>query len=288
MAAKTTTASPSQAAAKKAAAKKATKAAPSSATASKTATGKKVSAKAAPAKATASKAAAGKKVSAKAAPAKAAPAKAAPAKAAASKAAASKKVSAKAEPAKKAAAKRSAPKRAAGAGTTRGTAPKRASRAKVQAPSTIFLPRAVASVDDDNPLMAHGGGGGGFGRCGGRMLSNRLEQQLCNRLGVAGVVHSHSPRHYEIRLDETKVAAYAPMIVLRGRGREGKGVVIEAIEDSKASILTKVIAFREQYGQEFYVTLVADDEVLDEVPLSAYDESCSSTNVHTLIARLAE
>jgi hypothetical protein len=283
MAAKTTTASPSQAAAKKAAAKKATKAAPSSATASKTATGKKVSAKAAPAKATASKAAAGKKVSAKAAPAKAAPAKAA-----ASKAVASKKVSAKAEPAKKTAAKRSAPKRAAGAGTTRGTAPKRASRAKVQAPSTIFLPRAVASVDDDNPLMAHGGGGGGFGRCGGRMLSNRLEQQLCNRLGVAGVVHSHSPRHYEIRLDETKVAAYAPMIVLRGRGREGKGVVIEAIEDSKASILTKVIAFREQYGQEFYVTLVADDEVLDEVPLSAYDESCSSTNVHTLIARLAE
>ena len=318
MAAKTTTASPSQAAAKKAAAKKATKAAPSSATASKTATGKKVSAKAAPSSATASKAATGKKVRAKAAPsnataskaatgkkvsAKAAPstataskatagkkvsAKAEPASATASKATGANKVNAKAEPAKKAAAKRSAPKRAAGAGTTGGTAPKRASRAKVQAPSTIFLPRAVASVDDDNPLMAHGGGGGGFGRCGGRMLSNRMEQQLCNRLGVAGVVHSHSPRHYEIRLDETKVAAYAPMIVLRGRGREGKGVVIEAIEDSKASILTKVIAFREQYGQEFYVTLVADDEVLDEVPLSAYDESCSSTNVHTLIARLAE
>jgi hypothetical protein len=165
---------------------------------------------------------------------------------------------------------------------------KRASRAKTQAPSTIFLPRAVASVDDDNPLMAHGGGGGGFGRCGGRMLSNRLEQQLCNRLGIAGVVHSHSPRHYEIRLDETKVAAYAPMIVLRGRGREGKGVVIEAIEDAQASILTKVVAFRAQYGQEFYVILVADDEVLDEVPLASYDESCSSTNVHTLIARLAE
>ena len=137
-------------------------------------------------------------------------------------------------------------------------------------------------------MMAHGGGGGGFGRCGGRMLSNRMEQQLCNRLGIAGVVHSHSPRHYEIRLGETKVAAYAPMIVLRGRGREGKGVVIEAIEDPKASILTKVIAFREQYGQEFYITMVADDEVLDEVPLAAYDEACSSTNVHTLIARLAE
>ena len=202
------------------------------------------------------------------------------------------KKTAKAEPADETVAKKPASKKAATkkAGASAASAPpaKRASRAKTPSPSTIFLPRAVASVDDDNPLMAHGGGGGGFGRCGGRMLSNRLEQQLCNRLGIAGVVHSHSPRHYEIRLDETKVAAYAPMIVLRGRGREGKGVVIEAIEDANASILTKVIAFRAQYGQEFYVIMVADDEVLDEVPLASYDESCSSTNVHTLIARLAE
>ncbi len=137
--------------------------------------------------------------------------------------------------------------------------------------------------------MAHGGGGGGFGRCGGRLLSNRLEQQLCHRLGIAGVVHSHSPRHYEIRYeDEKMVAAYAPMIVLRGRGREGKGVVIEAVEDPKAPILKKIIAFRAQYGQEFYVILVADEDSLDEIPLSAYDESCSSNDVHTLIARLAE
>ena len=176
---------------------------------------------------------------------KKAPAKKATAKKAAKKATDSapsqtqtaKKAAAKPAPAKKAIAKKSAPKKAAGSGTTGGSAsPKRASRAKTPAPSTIFLPRAVACVDDDNPLMAHGGGGGGFGRCGG----------------------------------------------------EGKGVIIEAIEDAKASILTKVIAFREQYGQEFYITLVADDEVLDEVPLAAYDESCSSTNVHTLIARLAE
>lgn len=229
--------------------------------------------------------AAGQKTASKKAASKKAPAKKAAKKATATKSAATTtKTTAKKTTAKKAA-KKSTTKKAAAGGAS---APKRASRAKAQSPGTVFLPRAVASVDDDNPLMAHGGGGGGFGRCGGRMLSNRLEQQLCNRLGIAGVVHSHSPRHYEIRLSDTKVAAYAPMIVLRGRGREGKGVVIEAVEDPKASILTKVIAFREQYGQEFYVTLVADDDVLDEVPLAAYDESCSSTNVHTLIARLAE
>ncbi len=173
--------------------------------------------------------------------------------------------------------------------TQKSAAPKgRAQARSAIAGRPTFVPRAGADLDDDDVLMAHGGGGGGFGRCGGRLLSSKLEQELCNRLGIAGIVHSHSPRHYEVRLTETQVAAYAPMVVLRGRGREGKGVVIEAIEDAKAAILRKIVAFRAQYGQEFYVILVATDEVLDDVPLTSYDESCASTNVNTLIARLAE
>ena len=164
----------------------------------------------------------------------------------------------------------------------------RSAVARPAANRTTFVPRAVANLDDDDVLMAQGGGGAGFGRCGGRLLSSKLEQDLCNRLGMAGVVHSHSPRHYEIRFDDGKVAAYAPMVVLRGRGREGKGVVIEAIEEPNAPILRKIVSFRAQYGQEFYVILVGTDDVLDEAPLASYDESCSATNVNTLIARLAE
>ena len=185
-----------------------------------------------------------------------------------------------------------APKRATGDAPPSKPRPGTPRTAKTQAIGTAlrptFVPRAVANLDDDDVLMAHGGGGGGFGRCGGRLLSSRLEQQLCNRLGIAGVVHSHSPRHYEVRYTEGRVAAYAPMIVLRGRGREGKSVVIEAVEEPTAPILRKIEAFRSQYGQEFYVILVATDEVLDEVPLATFDESCSATNVNTLIARLAE
>ena len=197
-----------------------------------------------------------------------------------------KKAPAKTTPTKKADTKKSAKKASAKVATPPAA---RKSRSKPAKERPVFLPRAIACVDDDDPLMAHGGGGGGFGRCGGRLLSNRLEQDLCNRLGIAGVVHSHSPRHYEIRYEgEKMVAAYAPMIVLRGRGREGKGVVIEAVEDPKAAILKKIMAFRSQYGQEFYVILVADEDSLDEIPLAAYDESCSSNSVHTLIARLAE
>lgn len=192
-------------------------------------------------------------------------------------------------------AKKSKPKPKAKPGTPRSTAGKASPPSAIAARTTpapkarpAFVPRAMASIDDDDVLMAHGGGGTGFGRCGGRMLSSKLEQHLCNRLGIAGVVHSHSPRHYEVRYQEGLVAAYAPMVVLRGRGREGKSVVIEAVEESNAPILRKITAFRSQYGQEFYVILVATDEVLDDVPISAYDESCAATNVNTLIARLAE
>ncbi|MBL8739310.1 MAG: hypothetical protein JNL12_22980, partial [Planctomycetes bacterium] len=145
-------------------------------------------------------------------------------------------------------------------------APRSLSRPAPSRPT--FVPRAVANLDDDDVLMSQGGGGVGFGRCGGRLLSSKLEQDLCNRLGMAGVVHSHSPRHYEIRFEDGKVAAYAPMVVLRGRGREGKGVVIEAIEEPNAPILRKIVAFRSQYGQEFYIILVGTDEVLDEAPLA--------------------
>jgi hypothetical protein len=152
-----------------------------------------------------------------------------------------------------------------------------------------FVPRAMPVADDDDFLMAHGAdSGAGFGRCGGRMLGSRLEQTICDRLSNAGVAHSHSPRHFEVSFEETRVAAYAPMMVLRGRGREGKSVVIEAADEVAAPILKKVIAFRKQYGPEFYVILVAPDDVLEEVPLAAYDEACAATNINTLISRLAE
>lgn len=197
-----------------------------------------------------------------------------------------KKAKAKTAPAKPAT-KAAKPEKTTKAPAKKGAAAEAPAKAKAPARPT-FVPRAVTMTDDDDVLMAHGGGGVGYGRCGGRLLSSKLEQDLCNRLGMAGVVHSHSPRHYEIRFEDNKVAAYAPMIVLRGRGREGKGVVIEAIEDGTASILRKISAFRGQYGAEFYVILVGPDEALDDAPLSAYDESCSAINVNTLIARLAE
>ena len=168
-------------------------------------------------------------------------------------------------------------------------------RAQAQKPHArpqppAYIPRGLPMMEDeDDVLGVHGAGRGhGHGRCGGRPLGSKLEQSVCDRLGQAGVAHSHTPRHFEVSIQDKQVAAYAPMIVLRGRGREGKSVVIEAAEDLKSPILPKIVAFRRQYGQEYYVILIAPDEVLDEAPLATYDEACATTDVNTLIARLAE
>lgn len=198
-------------------------------------------------------------------------------------------------PVKKAAAQKSTPATqkpapVAKAPAGKGASPKAPGTTRARPTPPAYIPRALPLVDDeDDVLGVHGAGhGAGYGRCGGRMLGSALEQSVCDRLGQAGVAHSHSPRHFEVSLQEKQVAAYAPMVVLRGRGREGKSVVIEAVEDAKNPIVSKIVAFRRQYGQEYYVILIGTDEALDEIPLATYDESCAVTDVNTLIARLAE
>lgn len=173
-----------------------------------------------------------------------------------------------------------------------GTALKRAPRNRKRAddtPAEGIIPRATSGYDEDDVLLSGGGmRGTGFGRCGGRVLSTLIEQSLCDKLSRAGVTHSHSPRHFEVKLDDKHVAAYAPMIVLRGRGRAGKTVVIEAAADTDSVTLGKIMAFRRKFGQEFYVMFVAPEDVLDDIPLAAYDESCATTDLDTLVGRLVD
>ncbi|MEZ5966229.1 MAG: hypothetical protein R3F56_20500 [Planctomycetota bacterium] len=154
-------------------------------------------------------------------------------------------------------------------------------------PATVA--RAMMAFDDDDVLPSGGSGAGvGYGRCGGRMLSSRVERLLCDLLSREGVAHSHHPRHFEVRLEDESVAAYAPMIVVRGRGREGKTVVIEALDAVEPGLLDKVRAFRRSYGLEFYVSFVGSEELLDEIPLDVYDEATDVQNAVALVSRLAD
>lgn len=149
-------------------------------------------------------------------------------------------------------------------------------------------PRSTSRPHEELILSGGHGQGAPFGRCGGRPILNRIERDLCDRLTGLGVAHSHRPRHFEVQFDDGPLAAYAPTMVLRGRGREGKTVVVEAAERCNDEALPKIRAFRKQYGLEFYVCFVAPEDVLDAVHLDTYDEAAATTDVHTLVSRLAD
>ncbi len=149
--------------------------------------------------------------------------------------------------------------------------------------------RSFSGNDDDEVLLSGGSiQGQGFGRCGGRLLTSKLEQTICDLLSKAGLTHSHSPRHFEVPITDDSVGAYAPLIVLRGRGRNGKTVVIECDEEFDPSFLEKIVAFRKKFGSEFYVIFVATEDLIDLIPLAGYDESSVTTDLGTLINRLAD
>ena len=68
----------------------------------------------------------------------------------------------------------------------------------------------------------------------------------------------------------------------------GKTVVLEGMETVDECLVKKIQSFRSQYSGEFYVIFTAPEETLEEIPLSSYDESCTTNNLNTLINRLAE
>ena len=127
-----------------------------------------------------------------------------------------------------------------------------------------------------------------LGHCGGRPLLSPLERDVCDHLTSLGVVHSHRPRHFEVTLENGTRAAYAPTMVVRGRGREGKSVVVETADEADGLHVDKIRAYRKQYGVEFYLCLVGSQEVLEDLRLDAYDECSTLADINTMVGRLAE
>ena len=119
-------------------------------------------------------------------------------------------------------------------------------------------------------------------------MRSRLEADICGILNDLGLAHAHTPRHFEVCLEQGRVAAYSPDIVVRGRGREGKTVVFETIESLRDPDVEKVAAFRKQYGQEFYVILVTGEEVLARIDEGCYDESSTPEAMQSFLGRMVD
>ncbi|MEO0481300.1 MAG: hypothetical protein AAF196_17665 [Planctomycetota bacterium] len=147
----------------------------------------------------------------------------------------------------------------------------------------------LTALEDGDALLNVGAARAArFGRCGGRPLVTELEREVCDRLTGGGVAHSHRPRHFEIKLEDESLAAFAPTIVVRGRGREGKVLVIETLEQANQDTVRKIAAFRALHGAEFFVSVIAPEAVLDEIPFDLADEMLATTELYALIGRLTD
>ncbi len=150
------------------------------------------------------------------------------------------------------------------------------------------LSRVKPSFESEEDLFVTPEPGKEYGRCGGRPLKSLMEKHICDRLSALGVAHSHAPRRFEVKVGGDKVAAYSPCIVLRGRGREGKTMVIEVLATANELQVKKIEAFRALYQSEFYVILLAPATVLENLSFSVFDEPVLPSEIEGLVGRLAE
>ncbi len=155
-------------------------------------------------------------------------------------------------------------------------------------PGAWVVPRQEVALEFEEGFFASQAKGAEFGRCGGRELQSRMEREICDKLSRSGVPHSHRPRRFEVKLDGNRVASYSPSIVLRGRGREGKTVVIELLSSAEELRAKKLRAFHELYRQDFYVMCIAAESVLAQLDGRGMDAGIPPTEVDDLINRLAE
>ena len=125
-----------------------------------------------------------------------------------------------------------------------------------------------------------------LGWCGGRSIKSPLEREICNFLSVKGIPHFHRPRRFQVTLNTNYVGAYSPTIIIRGKGREGKTLVIEAIEEIIPLQIKKIGSFREIFSQDFFLVVITNDKCINNLPENLADEFFNKKDLQEFIERI--
>ena len=125
-----------------------------------------------------------------------------------------------------------------------------------------------------------------LGWCGGRSIKSHLEREICDLLSVKGIPHFHRPRRFQVKLKEGFVGAYSPTIIIRGKGREGKTLVIEAIEKVSQLQLKKIASFREIFSQDFFLVVITSLRCQETLPNDLADDYVLRKDLQEFIDRI--
>jgi hypothetical protein len=126
-----------------------------------------------------------------------------------------------------------------------------------------------------------------LGWCGGRSIKTILERQICDLLSSKGIPHFHRPRRFQVTLEDNFVGAYSPTIIIRGKGREGKTLVIEAIEKLSTLQLKKIASFRESFKQDFFLTVISTSSCYEALPENLADHFVRDKDLQEYIERIS-
>ena len=126
-----------------------------------------------------------------------------------------------------------------------------------------------------------------LGWCGGRSLQTSLEKEVCNHLSLKGIPHFHRPRRFQVTLENDLVGAYSPAIIIRGKGREGKTLVIEVIESISNLHLKKISSFRKLFTQDFFLTVITTKKCFRNLPEGLADQIIHEKDLLEFIERIS-
>jgi|GEM_PF-5623929 len=125
-----------------------------------------------------------------------------------------------------------------------------------------------------------------LGWCGGRSIKSSLEREICDLLSTKGIPHFHRPRRFQVALNKNYVGAYSPTIIIRGKGREGKTLVIEAIEELKPLQIKKIASFREIFSQDFFLVVITNEKCIKGLPTDIADDFFIKKDLQEFIERI--
>jgi hypothetical protein len=113
-----------------------------------------------------------------------------------------------------------------------------------------------------------------FESTAGHHVRTLTERQLCDWLERHEIPHQHANEVFIVRAAANgSPALFVPDVVLVKKTHDGKTIIIESLHSfaPKRGGLKTLSAFRKQYGENFFVIVVAKKAMLDGVPRSIAD-----------------
>jgi len=106
----------------------------------------------------------------------------------------------------------------------------------------------------------------------GHIVRSNMEAALCEHLSKARQPHVHRTASFDVPIGREQYALYVPSIVLTESRKDGREIVIEPVDSARpGGGVRRLQGFRRQYGDKYFVVVVARRGLRPHLPENAYN-----------------